>query len=644
MKRINKYYVTILISFLFLSIGKGYAAEALKVYLTDSIRPATHCASGALYGVTEKIPADINNLVAPLNPHMYCQPPEGKSGNQHDFGDAFIVADRLKNTTATVQISFADLLPYWPYQWPGQAKWLSEIERLVKKKLASGLTNIDSYVIWNEPDGTWPAGVEDFCKTVWKPTYDLIRKLEPKAKIVGPAVAFYRSDWMNPFFTFCKENNCLPDLFCWHQWGAEGFINAVTAARKLQSDLGIKELPYCINEYSCSSDEDKRKYEGCPGYCVPFIAKFERNNVESATISWWHTGLPGRLGSLLTDKNERGGGWWLYKWYGEMTGYMANVVPPNDKSDHVDGFASVDRHRNFATLIVGGNSEGDVNIIFEKLPSFLNGRVVLKIERVTWKTKDTPVSSTDLLSEKEVLISGSSLNLTFNIESKLYAYRITLTPVDVPQTPFHGVVAQIPGLIEAENYDVAGEGFSYHDMDETDKGMTQYRNDWVDIVTTKDGYALGYTEKNEWLEYTVEVAETNDYEITTSVSNGFDVDGFKLYVDNKALTEPFKVEKICDNWSQYEEVFVGTYRLTEGKHVLKLEFQSSYLNVDWIKFMVSDPTSVTDLHNYQELESRGNIPLFDLEGHSVDPDNLQDNRIYIAIIGDKKVKFIKQNK
>lgn len=637
-------FVTSFILILFLSWGKGYAAEVLKVYLTDSIRPVTRCASGALYGVTETIPADINNLVAPLKPNMYCQPPEGKDGNQHNFGDAFIVADRLKNTTATVQISFADLLPNWPYKWPGSKTWLSEIERLVNKKKESGLTNIDSYVIWNEPNETWTGSVADFCETLWKPTCDLLRKLDPGTKIAGPAIAYYNEAWMTEFFTYCKENNCVPDLFCWHQWGVEGFVPAVTKAKKLKADLELDDLPYCINEYSCSSDMDKRKYEGCPGYCVPFIAKFERNNVESATISWWHTNLPGRLGSLLTDKNERGGGWWLYKWYGDMTGYMANVTPPKDDSDHVDGFASVDRKCNQATLVLGGNTVDEVTVIFEKLPAFLNGRVVVTLERVTWESKDTPVKGTDLISEEEVLVSGSTLNYTVNLESNLYAYRITLKPVDVPQTPFQGVAAHIPGVIQAEHYDVAGQGYSYYDNDETDKGMTGYRDDWVDIVTTEDGYALGYTEKGEWVEYTVEVDETNDYDVSAYVSNGFDVEGFRLYLDDKPLTEPFQVDKISDDWAQYEEVSVGTVHLTEGTHILKLSIPASYLNIDWIRFDLSDLTCVKDLHDYAELEQLENVRFFGMDGQHIDAYNLQCNRIYIAVSLDKKMKFMKHEK
>ena len=50
------------------------AADTLTVDLTHTIRPATHCASGSLYGLTEKLPVDINEMVAPLKPNVFCQP------------------------------------------------------------------------------------------------------------------------------------------------------------------------------------------------------------------------------------------------------------------------------------------------------------------------------------------------------------------------------------------------------------------------------------------------------------------------------------------------------------------------------------------------------------------------------------------
>ena len=638
--KVKKYFSVLLA---IASVQGAYSAATLKVDLMDSIRPVTHCASGSLYGLTETLPSDISGLVAPLKCNLFCLPPEGGSGNQHPFGDGFIAAERLKGTTAKVQITFPDLLPNWPYKWPGQQSWLNSVSKYLDKKVNGNYDNIDSYVIWNEPDGTWNNSNGNLNTTVWKPTYDLIRQKDPKTKIVGPCISYYRSDRMKEFLTFCKQNNCMPDLICWHQWGSEGFISAVEDVHKIERELGLPtDYPLCINEYCAGASDDKKKYEGCPGYSVPFIAKFERNNVESATISWWFTNLPGRLGSLLTANNEKGGGWWLYKWYGDMEGYMAMVTPPNDKSDGVDGFAAVDRKQYCASLVLGGNTEGDVNVVFSRLPDFLGGKVHVKIERVTWKSKDTPVSSTDLISETDMAVSGSGLTVPVKIESKLYGYRILLTALNVPQYPYNNVAATIPGVIEAENYDEAGQGFSYFDVDTANKGRA-YRTDEVDIVAAGQGYAVGYTDKGEWLEYTVNVADTDEYTVTANVSNSNELEGFQLYVDDKLVTDSYTIPQVSEDWSEYKEVPVCRTRLEKGEHIIKIQIVGSYINIDWLKFEVYDPTGVNIVFTDADLQTLENVHYYDLKGHSLHVGDIRKDEIYVLVTADgKRIKFIKR--
>lgn len=225
----------------------------------------------------------------------------------------------------------------------------------------------------------------------------------------------------------------------------------------------------------------------------------------------------------------------------------------------------------------------------------------------------------------------------------MYAYRIFLTALEVPQTPFGGSAAVIPGIIEAENYDVAGQGFSYYDNDDDDKGGTHYRNDCVDIVKAGDGYAIGYTEKGEWLEYSVEVEKGGEYDVTANVSNGGKVDGFSLFVDGKEVTKAYSIPKISEDWSIYDEVPVGTISLTEGKHLLKLQIVGSYVNIDWLKFSDHTLTDLNDVLNFHDVENVKNVLFFDMEGHQVSPNNIESNRIYIAIISGKKVRFIKSD-
>jgi hypothetical protein len=177
---------------------------------------------------------------------------------------------------------------------------------------------------------------------------------------------------MRNFLTYAKANNCLPDLISWHQWGAAGFVGAYENYRALEKSLGIPPIEISINEYSSKTSDP---YEGCPGYSVPFIAKFERYKITSAQLSWWWVPLPGRLGSLLTSGNQKGGGWHMYKWYGDMEGYMTKTVPPNDKSDGVDAFANLSiAPQRTASIVLGGNSVGTVNVAVNGVPSWMGNK------------------------------------------------------------------------------------------------------------------------------------------------------------------------------------------------------------------------------------------------------------------------------
>ena len=185
----------------FLSASVVHAqSNNLYVDLGDTIRPVTHAASGALYGVTETLPTDINGMVAPLKPRMYTQPARSGRGYQQPIGAAISVSQRLVNTTAEVTIRLADILPYWPYQWAGWSHWSSEVSAVIADKRNSGRNNYYGYEIWNEPNITWDSANGNFNSALWKPTYNLIRAQDPGALIFGPSAAWYdrsaRCGWL----------------------------------------------------------------------------------------------------------------------------------------------------------------------------------------------------------------------------------------------------------------------------------------------------------------------------------------------------------------------------------------------------------------------------------------------------------------
>lgn len=551
----------------------------LGVNLADSIRPVTHVATGSLYGLTESLPADIDKDVAPLKPNVFLNPARSGRGYQQGIAGAFKMNQRLKNTTGKVQIRLADILPGWPYQFKNMNVWKDSVRAVVADKKKSPVQNWDGYEIWNEPDGTWKSENGDFNSGLWKQTYDLLRQLDPGCKIIGPSYSYYNSSRMDAFLKYCKENNCLPDVISWHQWGSEGFVAAYESVRNIEKKYGISPRKISINEYSSG----EHTLEGCPGVSVPFISKFERYGVESAMISWWFTNLPGRLGSLLTANNERGGGWYLYKWYGDMAGYMAKVTPPNDKSDGVDGFANVDLRKKTASIILGGNTVGTTTVKISGIPASFGPKVKATVEQVTWADKDKAVAGTTIESAKDYALSGGAIDVPVKIANAYYAYRISLKPV-VEQAPWGGLAQSIPGTIEMENYDLGGEGTAYHDEDDVNSGDVYRTDEGVDLDgNDKDGYVLGWTKKDEWLAYTIDVKEEDNYVFSARAASGLDGSGFHLSIDGTDVTGTITVPN-TGSWTDYTTVTGTTKPISAGKHTLRLTIDGAYVNLDKISF------------------------------------------------------------
>ena len=167
-----------------------------------------------------------------------------------------------------------------------------------------------------------------------------------------------------------------------------------------------------------------------------------------------------------------------------------------------------------------------------------------------------------------------------------YWYMEGATP-PVPQEPFNGKAAVIPGKIEAEDYDKGSHNKAFYDNDRANQGGA-YREDEVDIVqidsTDKSkGYALGYTEDGEWVKYSINNEADAAYTVMLNLATTSEDVGVKLYIDDKAITDVIKAEQ-GEDWSTYKTVTATTKEISKGEHELKLEISGNFVNVDWIKF------------------------------------------------------------
>ena len=151
----------------------------------------------------------------------------------------------------------------------------------------------------------------------------------------------------------------------------------------------------------------------------------------------------------------------------------------------------------------------------------------------------------------------------------------------------------VPGTIQAEDYDVGGEGVGYHDSSVGNSGGA-YRTDNVDIEASTDaggGFNVGWMDAAEWLKYTVSVGATGTYRLTARVA--CDGPGGTVHVEfgGVDVTGPLIIPNTGD-WQSWTDV-TATVTLTAG--------------VQSMRFVVdrAGPTGVVGNLNYIRLESAG---------------------------------------
>ncbi len=201
----------------------------------------------------------------------------------------------------------------------------------------------------------------------------------------------------------------------------------------------------------------------------------------------------------------------------------------------------------------------------------------------------------------------------------------------IPEADFSGAVAQepfkavmtLPGRIELEDYDLGGSGIAYSDNDPENQGKA-YREDGVDVVglecadtlNTVDckGYAIGYTNAGEWMEYTVNAVIASEFVFRARVASGLEGAGFQLFVDGSAVTDSVVIPK-GDDWDTYVEIAGKTSKIEKGEHVLRVKMTGAYGNLDWIQFaLTEEELAIKSSYHVNFLEGSQQYRVYNMNG------------------------------
>ncbi|MDP9176002.1 MAG: carbohydrate-binding protein [Planctomycetota bacterium] len=221
---------------------------------------------------------------------------------------------------------------------------------------------------------------------------------------------------------------------------------------------------------------------------------------------------------------------------------------------------------------------------------------------------DTGGWQTWTIVSKTVSLSAGTHVLRLFVDSSINTFLgnfnwISLAAVAGPvSTPFSGTPAAAPGTIQAENYDLGGEGVAYHAADAVNRGGA-YRNDGVSIEPTTDtggGYDVAYIQAGEWLNYTVNVAATGNYTLSVRAASANAGGTFHVESDGTNITGSMTLGN-TGGWQTWTTL-TRTVAITAGTHVLRLFVDSSvntfFGNFNWINLTavagaVSTPFSGT---------------------------------------------------
>lgn len=183
----------------------------------------------------------------------------------------------------------------------------------------------------------------------------------------------------------------------------------------------------------------------------------------------------------------------------------------------------------------------------------------------------------------------------------------------IPQTPYNGTPAPIPGKIEAEEFDDGGANNAYYDLDTQNRNGGD-RNEGVDMSNT----AIGYTQKGEWIEYTVDVAEAGEYLMEAFVASGADGSSFKLYIDDEPITEDISVPNTGD-WETFVVVESNVELPSAGEHVLKLEITGDWLDMDYMQFSLNAQGTSIKVPFTDSFFDGGSFDVLNLLGQKILP-------------------------
>ena len=314
-------------------------------------------------------------------------------------------------------------------RYPGDNGDWSDYDRFLDRLFAdvrsAGITV--EWDIWNEPNITlfWNRPQSQYFE-LWKRTYQRIRAAFPNMLIVGPSCACVPSTggFWTQYLDYVKANNVVPDIISWHSLPGDPVSNVATANSTLDSRGIAHPRPYQINEYGAANQQN-------PAGGAWYLARLERAGADGLRANWaggqnLHNDLAGLLTRNSGGQYQPKGEWWVYQFYGSMTGQIASVTP----SASYDAFAT--KTSGSAKILVGGDTTtGNVAVNIQRLDAtsgiVVNNQVRVVVQNIPYNNGGA-VSGPVTVRDSVVTLSNNGTTINVSHSNISDTSTITLLP------------------------------------------------------------------------------------------------------------------------------------------------------------------------------------------------------------------------
>ncbi len=606
MSKIITFFLTIILMFESIPL---VGTTTLNVDASKTLGEISTKATGFLYGLAENgVPSEA--MTNSLDISSVSQKVVG--GLQHPTGDVENLQEQLDECDYVV-IYLQDAFDTWyycydeimemrkngTYDWKEflYERYLPIVEEKVKYIEAQDYSDNIVYCIFNECDnavwfGNYVDGYVQYDDTgrqnfyeAWKITYDLVKSIAPDAKIGGPGFCDYVTDKIEGFFTYCKENNCVPEITIYHElsvWSIPDWELHVEDYRRIEASLGIDELPIIVTEYGCMEEC------GDPSLMLQYIEAMENTGVYG-NVAFWR--LANNLNDTAADDNSPNSNWWLYRKYAEMEGQrLYTEVSATKDSNRYDydwrlpytGIASINDAKDEIDIIVTGSENKRAVKITNLDETNLGSKVTVKVEYVYYKGLTGIVSSPITLKQYSAVPTFGKLNINLDATDSNAVYFITVSEYDENAETIRN--KNIPVRYEFENGKLQGNAYTYDSAYATtgeQKGMTGgFENEG-------DGVKLTFkTSKSGVYDLDIIFGKHND---SWGNPDGRDYATVKMIIDGKE--EIISLENTIK--SEYTSVMTITKELSAGNHTIEFYHNDGTFVLD--SMLVSKHTEQSEI-------------------------------------------------